>query len=206
MCFLVLRDLTNQIQIFLLNWHLADKGYSPTFAPDKDFRRERGRSLLLFYPVNIEPQIQALEHKVETMIGTEPGLFLVEVKIRPTNNIKVFIDGDQGVNIDKLVQYNRRLYRQIEESNLFPDGDFSLEVSSPGLDEPLKLHRQYLKNIGRYVTVTEKDGTWKEGKLLSATDTEIVVEEEKGKNKKKEFIQYAIPFENIKSTKIQIKF
>jgi ribosome maturation factor RimP len=171
------------------------------------------RSLLLFLPMKEEQQIQALGHKIEALIGEEPELFLVEVKIRPTNNIKVFLDGDQGISIDKLVHYNRRLYKQIEESNIYPNGDFSLEVSSPGLEEPLKLYRQYLKNIGRYVEVTEKDGSKKEGKLLSATEKEIRVEEEKGKNlpgrqagKKKEIVQHDIPFENIKSTKIQIKF
>ncbi len=168
--------------------------------------RERGRSLLLLYPMNIESQIQALENKTTALISAEPGLFLVEVKIRPTNNIKVFIDGDQGISIEKLVQYNRTLYKQIEESNLFPNGDFSLEVSSPGLDEPLKLYRQYLKNIGRQVEVTENDGNKKEGKLLSVTETAIVVEEERGKNKKKEWVQHTVPFENIKATKIQIKF
>ena len=156
--------------------------------------------------MNEEQQIPALEHKIEALISAEPDLFLVEVKIRPVNNIKVFLDGDQGISIDKLVQYNRRLYKQIEEGNMFPNGDFSLEVSSPGLDEPLKLHRQYLKNIGRYVEVTGKDGSKKEGKLMSATGTEIIVEEEIGKNKKKETVQHDIPFENIKSTKIQIKF
>jgi ribosome maturation factor RimP len=164
------------------------------------------RSLLLFLPMNEEQQIQALQHKIGNLISSEPGVFLVEVKIRPTNNIKVFLDGDQGISIDKLVQYNRNLYKQIEESNMFPNGDFSLEVSSPGLDEPLKLHRQYLKNIGRYVEVTEKDGNKKEGKLLSATEAEIIIEEERGKNKKKELLQHNISFENIKSTKIQIKF
>lgn len=164
------------------------------------------RSLLLFLPMNEEQQIQALQYKIGNLISAEPGVFLVEVKIRPTNNIKVFLDGDQGISIDKLVQYNRNLYKQIEESNMFPNGDFSLEVSSPGLDEPLKLHRQYLKNIGRYVEVTEKDGNKKEGKLLSATEAEIIIEEERGKNKKKELLQHNISFENIKSTKIQIKF
>ena len=93
------------------------------------------------------------------------------------------MDGDQGISIDKLVQYNRSLYKQIEESNMFPNDDFSLEVSSPGLDEPLKLYRQYLKNIGRDVEVTEKDGGKKEGKLLSATEKEIVIEEVKGRKK-----------------------
>ena len=72
---------------------------------------------------------------------------MVEVRIKPTNNIKVYIDGDQGVSIEKLVNYNRKLYKKIEEDGMYPNGDFSLEVSSPGLDEPLKMHRQYQKNI-----------------------------------------------------------
>lgn len=164
------------------------------------------RSLLLLCPMNTETQIQAVEHKVEELINAEPDLFLVEVKVKPTNNIKVFIDGDQGVSIEKLVKYNRRLYKEIEESNMFPNGDFSLEVSSPGLDAPLKLHRQYLKNIGRYVEVTNKEGTPKDGKLINATETDIVVEEIRGKGKKIEIVQHTIPFENIKTTKIQIKF
>ena len=48
---------------------------------------------------------------------------------------------------------------------------FHLEVSSPGLDEPLKLHRQYLKNIGRKVEVLLKDGRKIEGKLLEVNET-----------------------------------
>lgn len=180
--------------------------FSLTFAPEIDVRRERGRSLLLFYPMNVESQIQALEHKVEALIAPEPDLFLVEVKIKPTNNIKVFIDGDRGISIERLVQYNRSLYKQIEASEMFPNDDFSLEVSSPGLDEPLKLRRQYLKNTGRYVEVTQNDGSRVEGKLVNVTENEMIVEEEKGKGKKKETIQHTISFDNIKTTKIQIKF
>jgi len=188
---------------------------SLTFALMKDDRRERSRSLLLLSPppdgrkivaVNMEHSIEQIEQNINNLIKDDNSLFLVEVKIRPTNNIKVFIDGDQGVNIDKLVQYNRKLYKQIEESNMFPNGDFSLEVSSPGLDEPLKLHRQYLKNIGRYVEVMEKEGNKKEGKLLSLTDEAITLEEEKGHGKKREIVQHIISFDNIKTTKIQIKF
>jgi len=156
--------------------------------------------------MNIEDQIHALEQKVETLISGEPGVFLVEIRIKPTNNVKVFIDADNGVNIDKLVQYNRRLYKDIEESSFFPGGDFSLEVSSPGLDEPLKLHRQYLKNIGRNVEVIRKDGVKTEGKLVNMSETEIVVEEEKGKNKKKEIVTHTISFSEIKTTIVQIKF
>ena len=131
--------------------------------------------------MNIEAQIKAIEQKVTALISPDPASFLVEVKIRPGNNVKVFIDADQGVSIDRLTQYNRSLYRQIEESGLFYNDDFSLEVSSPGLDEPLKLHRQYTKNVGRFAEVLLKNGIKLEGKLVAATDSEIVVEEERGK-------------------------
>ena len=177
-----------------------------TFAPEIDERRERGRSLLLLYSMNNDSQILAIEQRINGLISAEPELFLVEIKIKPTNNVKVYIDGDHGVSIEKLVSYNRKLYKQLEEEGLFPGGDFSLEVSSPGLDEPLKMHRQYLKNIGRFAEVTGLDGSKKEGKLISATETEIVLEEQKGKGKKMEVVQHCIPFENIKTTKIQIKF
>jgi ribosome maturation factor RimP len=151
-------------------------------------------------------QIQALEQMINGIIGQSPGVFLVELKMLPGNNIKVFIDGDSGVPIDKLVQYNRSLYKKIEESGTFPDSDFSLEVSSPGLDEPLKRHRQYVKNIGRSVEVLMKDGIRKEGKLIAVDENEIVLEEEKGTGKKKEIIPHTLSLENIKTTKVQIKF
>jgi ribosome maturation factor RimP len=156
--------------------------------------------------MSIDGQIQGLEQKVNTLIEAEPEVFLVEIRIKPTNNVKVFLDADKGVSLDKLIQYNRRLYKDLEESSFFPGNDFSLEVSSPGLDEPLKLRRQYFKNIGRFVEVILADGTRIEGKLLSVSDEVVVVEEEKGKGKKKELLQHSIPFVNIKSTKIQIKF
>jgi len=156
--------------------------------------------------MNIDSQIQAIEQKMMALIDQDPENFMVEVKIRPGNNIKIFVDADHGISIDKLAQYNRSLYRQIEESGLFPNNDFSMEISSPGLDEPLKLRRQYLKNIGRYVEIILKSGIKKEGKLISATDKEIVIEEEKGNKKKREVILHSLSYDDIKTTKIKIKW
>jgi ribosome maturation factor RimP len=156
--------------------------------------------------MNGDTQIQALEKMIGAIIDTTPGIFLVEMKLLPGNNIKVFVDGDNGIAIDKLVQYNRGFYKQIEESGFFPNGDFSLEVSSPGLDEPLKLYRQYLKNMGRNVEVVMKDGIKHEGKMVSVLENEIIIEEEAGKGKKKQIISHTLPYSEIKSTTIQIKF
>ena len=143
---------------------------------------------------------------IESVIAEDPTYFLVEVKIKPTNNVKVFLDGDSGISIQKVASYNRALYKLLEESNLFPDGDFSLEVSSPGLEEPLKLLRQFRKNIGRDVEVLTKEGQKIEGKMVKADEEALTLEEERGKQKKKEIIQHVVPLNTIKSTKIQIKF
>lgn len=153
-----------------------------------------------------EDQIRIIGEKVNSILANHPSHFLVEVRIKPTNNVKVFIDADEGVILSELIEYNRKLYKQLEESSMFPDGDFSLEVSSPGLDEPLKLFRQYKKNIGRFVDITLKDSAKKEGKLIDATEDGVVIETETGKGKKKETKQESILFDQIKNTKIQVKF
>jgi ribosome maturation factor RimP len=89
---------------------------------------------------------------------------------------------------------------------LYPDGNFSLEVSSPGIDEPLKNHRQYVKNVGRFVEVVFMDDTKNEGKLLEVAEADIILETKTGKGKKELIQQILIPFNNIKSTTVQIKF
>ncbi|MFT3704181.1 MAG: ribosome assembly cofactor RimP [Agriterribacter sp.] len=147
-----------------------------------------------------------MEKLVTELLEDDPDYFLVEITIKPTNNIKVFLDSDKGVSIDRCVKYNRALYKKLEELALYPDGDFSLEVSSPGLGEPLKMRRQYIKNTGRNIEVLLNDGIKIEGKLINVSDADIALEEVKGKNKKKEVIQHTILFDNIKTTKIQIQF
>jgi ribosome maturation factor RimP len=150
--------------------------------------------------------VNIIQGLIEEKLAGESGYFLVEVKIKPTNNVKVFLDGDNGISIEKCVQFNRALYKKLEDMALFPNGDFSLEVSSPGLDEPLKLHRQYRKNIGRQVELTLQDGSKAEGRLLEVGEDGIIIEETKGKNKKKEIVNHTFLFENIKTTKIQVVF
>src|ERR1700744_4463252 len=113
--------------------------------------------------------IKVVESFIQALLESEQGYFLVDIRIKPTNNVKVFIDGNQGISIEKCVQFNRSLYKKIEESGLFPSGDFSLEVSSPGLDEPLKSFRQYRKNIGRNVEVILNEGNKKEGRLTTVS-------------------------------------
>jgi len=133
-------------------------------------------------------------------------IFLVDIKVKPTNNIKIYLDADSGLGIEKCIKINRALYRQMEEMAIYPEGDFSLEVSSPGIDEPLKLHRQYVKNIGRFVELTMKDDSKKEGKLLEANEDNLVIEFTEGKGKKAITQQLPVALSEIKQTKVQVKF
>jgi len=150
--------------------------------------------------------LNTIEKLVNEVLSQEKEYFLVEVKIKPTNNIKVYLDGDNGISIEKCVQFNRSLYKKISAADLFPAGDFSLEVSSPGVDKPLRSKRQYLKNMGRNVQVLFNDGSEKTGKLTEVTDADIIIEESVGKGKKAEVQQVVIPFSNIKTTTVQIQF
>ncbi len=153
-----------------------------------------------------ETAIEKIEQLTDQVLAGEPAYFRVAVKIKPTNNVKVFIDGDQGISIEKCVQFNRKLYKLIEETGMYPEGEFSLELSSPGVDEPLKLQRQYVKNIGRQVEILFTDGTQKEGKLLEVAEADIIIEHTEGKGKKAVTQQLVIPFNNIKTTTVQVKF
>ncbi len=149
---------------------------------------------------------KAIEDFVNAQLKGSEDVFLVEVKVIPGNNIKVFLDADNGITIEKCIKINRALYNQIEESELFPNRDFSLEVSSPGVEEPLKFHRQYKKNIGRTVEVTMNDGTKKEGKLTTVNDDEIIIEEKTGQGKKTVIKTTNILFNQIKYTKVLVTF
>ena len=150
--------------------------------------------------------IQAIEDLVGQLLSESEDVFLVSVRIKPTNNIKVFLDADTGLSIDKCVKINRQMYRTIEENAWYPDGNFSLEVSSAGVEEPLKMLRQYKKNIGRNVEVILNDDSTLEGKLLDANEHLVQLEFIEGKNKKAVTVVKDIPFDLIKQTTVLIAF
>jgi len=179
---------------FMLILHLESKG------------RERGRSLLCLADMTKEAQIQAIEALLNSLLTEDEDYFLVEISIKPVNNIKVYLDADSGVIIEKCVSYNRKLYRAIVENEIYPDGEFSLEVSSPGVEEPLKSTRQYRKNIGRTVEVIQVEGPVLTGKLTDATEDAITLEVEEGKAKKKTVSTHVVLYTNIKTTTVQIVF
>ena len=142
----------------------------------------------------------------------QEDLFLIDVKVSGGQPYRVLItiDGDRGLDINTCAQISRQISNQLEDLKLM-DGAFILEVSSPGLDHPLKLRRQYVKNIGRTVKVSLVDQSDRQGQLLDVTDDSILVNEEigetRGKGKKLPRLQEAeILFTDIMQTKVLVSF
>ncbi|WP_316737950.1 ribosome assembly cofactor RimP [Pedobacter aquatilis] len=153
--------------------------------------------------MQVEKRVTAL---VEEKIADRPELFLVEVKMLPNNKLIIHVDGDEGISIQDCVAISRHVGFHLEEENAIEQA-YNLEVSSPGVGEPLKLIRQYNKNIGRTVSIKLKEGQKKEGKLLSVTENNLLIEESvKQKGKKAVLVETTVPFNDIIETSVLISF
>ncbi len=143
---------------------------------------------------------------VEEKIADRPDLFLVDVQMSGGGVLSILVDGDKGIAIADCVAISRHVGFHLEEENTIEQA-YNLEVSSPGLDTPLKSLRQYQKNINRSLSVKLKDGTKREGKLVAADGSGITLEENiKEKGKKAVLVQNKIPFTDITETKVLVSF
>ena len=151
-------------------------------------------------------EIGKIEEFVKDFISDKEGLFLVEVKMAPGNKVTVLLDGDKGITIDDCTVINKALYKFIEENQVFGSHNFSLEVSSFGVDRPLQLLRQFKKNIGRKLEVVMNDGPKAEGTLVEADENEIKIEQQSGKGNKMTKKMTTILFNQIKHATVLITF
>ena len=137
------------------------------------------------------------------------ALFLVNIEIsenKGPKKVRVLVDSDEGLSIDHCAALSRKIAQAIEEKELIENA-FTLEVSSPGLDYPLKFRRQYLKNIGRRLRVLLNDDNEKTGELMRVAEDSIVVNaEQKAKSRKITCVETEINFSDIKKTNVLVSF
>ena len=137
------------------------------------------------------------------------GLFVVSLKISSNNSIVVELDKHEGgVSVKDCVSVSRNIEHNLDRE----EEDFELSVTSAGLDKGLRVFPQYKKNIGREVEVKLIEGADIKGKMIDATEEQIVVqttrkEKVEGKKKKEIIVEdHVLPMSNIKETKIVISF
>lgn len=143
-------------------------------------------------------KIKVLELVNQALEGSDK--FLVSLKITPDNRIYVDIDGDNGITIDDCIELSRAIESQLDRE----EEDFALDVSSAGADQPLKLTRQYRKNIGRDVEVVYLDGEKVEGDLTAADEEGFTVRTHGTKKQAPQELRMA--YRDVKSTRVVIKF
>lgn len=191
-----------------------------TFAIPKIFhtfaaRLERGDPKVPFsFTPNVMPEVKDKIEKWLEPVLQDQTIFLVEVKVLlGGKRIEVFLDTDTGIGIDQCAAISRQLEKHLDESGLVPE-NYVLEVSSPGMSNPLKVPRQFKKRIGRVLEIWTNDGTFIEGTLKNATESEIEIEKTVKTTKKKkndttqteEPQKIVIEYKNIKKALLQFNW
>lgn len=119
--------------------------------------------------------------------------------------VRILLDGDSGVTIDDCARLSRELGELIENEGII-ESAYTLEVSSPGVDQPLEMERQYRKNIGRKLKVRNTDGKEFKGELIHVDAEGIDLKIVRGKGKAKQEVQEHFPFDKIEKAIVQISF
>jgi ribosome maturation factor RimP len=127
--------------------------------------------------------------------------FAVSVAVRSDNRIRIFIDSDTHVLIEHCIELSKFIEGQLDREA----EDFELNVSSSGLDQPYKLSRQYVKNIGRDVAVVLKDNHKIEGTLIAANEQGFSVKQVIKVKKVITETTHSFLYSDIKETKEIIK-
>lgn len=145
----------------------------------------------------------------ERIKDRDERLFIVELTISSTNVIRLELDKTEGnVSIEDCMSVSRNIEHNLDRE----DADFELSVSSAGLDKPLRVHAQYVKNIGRDLDVKLKSKEKVTGTLISVDEAGFVLQREEKQaiegKKKKELvvIENKIAFSDINEAKIVISF
>ena len=106
-----------------------------------------------------------VEKLVQKALDENPSLFLIDFHLGLNHSIKVVLDGDKGVSLQECIRVSRAVEHNLDRETQ----DFSIEVTSAGVGEPLLLPRQYINNVGRKIEVTDSEGSVYTGTLDSVS-------------------------------------
>lgn len=166
-------------------------GRKPFFVPtiDMDFRKK-------------------VEELLSEFLKEREDLFLIDLKISASDDITVILDGDSGVSLQDCLDASRAIEFNMDRE----EHDFSLQVMSAGLSEPLSTPRQFQKNVGRDIEVLLNDSSEIEGELVKVDEEKVTLilryrkPKEIGKGKMDVEEEREISYSEIKKALVAIKF
>ncbi|HCM35239.1 MULTISPECIES: ribosome assembly cofactor RimP [Chryseobacterium] len=149
-----------------------------------------------------------IEELLNEFLETREDLFLIDLKFSAGDDITVILDGDNGVSLQDCLDASRAVEFNMDRE----EHDFSLQVMSAGLSEPLSTPRQFRKNLGREIEVMLEDASKIEGELSKADEDKITLvlryrkPKDIGKGKVDVEEEKEIPYSEIKKALVVIKF
>lgn len=133
------------------------------------------------------------------------GFFLEEVQIVSPGKHRIvtcIVDGETSLNLDQVTSVSRAISELLDLAPFMGETPFTLEVTSPGVDRPLTKPRHFAKNHDRLLKVTKIDGEVVTGRIVSNTDTEVVLTVAA----KKESTEVAVLIADVKRAVVEIEF
>lgn len=149
-----------------------------------------------------------IETLLNDFLQTREDLFLIDLKFSAGDDITVILDGDNGVTVQDCLDASRAIEFNVDRE----EHDFSLQVMSAGLSEPLATPRQFQKNVGREIEILLTDSSTTEGELAKVDDEKITLvlryrkPKEVGKGKVDVEEEKEIPYSEIKKALVVLKF
>ena len=122
-------------------------------------------------------------------VGAAAGIEIVDVELRGSGNarlLRVYIDKPAGVSHEDCELVSRNLGALLDETNVMPEDSYTLEVSSPGVERPLKKPRDFERVVGQAIKLSLKQPVENqrrlEGRLAGITEGVIEIETAPGRN------------------------
>ncbi len=137
----------------------------------------------------------------ETLFATKE-IFVVQVKVSKDKIIRIFVDNIHGINIDECAKISKEIEKRLNRD----EEDFELQVSSPGIDKPFRVKQQYVKNINKEVQILTNTGNLYKGILSSVQEDSVNLISNKVKAGLKHDGNITLNFNEIKETRLIIKF
>ncbi len=144
---------------------------------------------------------------LQEVLEERPSLFLIDLTITDAFKVMITLDDDNGVVLQDCIDISRAIESKLDRE----EQDYSLEVASVGIGSPLKMTRQYMKNIGRTLIVTTNTEKI-EAELVDANEDFIILSwkarEPKKVGKGKETVQkeQQISYSDIKEAVVTVTF
>ncbi|MER5617938.1 ribosome maturation factor RimP [Streptomyces sp. NPDC002215] len=151
-------------------------------------------------------QSERLRGLLEPLVSAEQ-LDLEEIEVSRVGRrrvLRIVVDSDEGVELDACAELSRAISEKLDETDAMGDGEYNLEVSSPGAERPLTEHRHYVRATGRLAKFSLHEGGELVARILAVDEDGLDLEVPGVKGRKP--TSRRVAFDEIAKARVEIEF